>query len=80
MRGFRSRQVLHRLRHERLVGGDHRHRGVGEYGDRIGGGDLLEVEVLERQPGLLQLELQKETRRNVRLDRDGLALHVGDRS
>ena len=72
-----GREVLHRLRHEGLVGRNGRNRRIGEDGDRIGGGDVLDLQVLERQAGLLQFHLQQQPRRNVGLGRHGLALEIG---
>ena len=64
----------------RLVGADRGHVGAGEHADRVGRGDIREIGIADRQIALTpQRLLQQQARRQVRLDRDGLALEVAHR-
>ena len=68
------------LTEHRLVGADRGHVGAGEHADRIRRGDVREIGIADRQIALApQRLLQQQARRQVRLDRDGLALEIAHR-
>ena len=68
------------LTEHRLVGADRGHVGAGEHADRIRRGDVREIGIADRQIALApQRLLQQQARRQVRLDRDGLALEIAYR-
>ena len=74
--GARLVAGLEGLRQRRLVGGDRRHARIGEDGDGVGRGDVLHLQVLQRQAVFLQLHLRQQAGRHVRLDGEDLALEI----